>query len=61
MQAEKGWPVAVLDPEPLRLPPRPGIRRVLTVGFYTTDCPVCHGPHRTKSEYVDCRVSNQQY
>lgn len=56
MQAPKGWPVP--NNEPLRLPPRPGIK---TPAFYTTDCPVCHQPHKTQSDYVDCRIGNQKY
>lgn len=61
MRAEKGWPVMPgVECEPLRLPPRPGIKR-LTIAFYTTDCPVCHGPHQSQSEYVDCRIGNQRW
>lgn len=61
MQAGKGWPVLAFDnPEPLKLPPRPGIKK-LTIAFYTTDCPVCHGPHQSQSEYVDCRVGRGRW
>lgn len=61
MNPEKGWPVMPgLELEPLHLPPRPGIKKP-TTPFYTTDCPVCHKPHRTSSDYVDCRIDRRAW
>ena len=49
---EKGWPVLAFDnPETLKLPPRPGIRRA---------CPKCGIHHTDRAEIMACLSDHSQ-
>lgn len=59
MREKPTWPAAATEVQlPLPLPPVPGVRRpTLAEPPFTTCCPCCNLPHRTKAEFMACRDS----